>query len=752
MPAKEEIPLFTPKKGSSFYCVKPHLRRFSIQFYRMKKLLTGVVLCATIASYAQEKKFNDTTYLQPVEVNAVRADTKAPFAKTNLTKKEIEKSNLGQDLPFLLNQTPGVVINSDAGNGVGYTGIRIRGTDATRINVTLNGIPYNDAESQGTFFVDLPDFASSINSIQIQRGVGTSSNGAGAFGGTINLATNELNKKGFIEFNNSYGSFNTFKNTIKFGSGLLGKHFTIDGRTSIVKSDGYIDRAKSNLNAFYISPAYTDDKQSLRLNIFSGKEKTYQAWNGVPEYLLDNDRTYNSSGTEKPGEPYGNEVDHYIQTHYQLFYNRKFNNNWKGNIAAFLTRGKGYYEQYKAGESLSKYGLPDYNDGTTTITETDIVRRLWLDNYFYGSIFSLQYKKDKTQLTFGGGWNEYDGDHYGEIIWAAVQPAVPHNYRWYDVPATKKDLSFYTKWTQQLHKNWQSFIDLQYRNVAIDINGFRDNPTLELSKNYSFFNPKVGITFTKNNWQAYASFAMAAKEPNRDDFEAGLTQLPKAEKLNDIELGVEKRTSTYGFGATLYYMSYKDQLVVSGKINDVGAYTRINIPRSYRTGIELEGNTKINKWMNIAANIAFSENKIKNFTEYLDDYDNGGQQTKFYKKTDIALSPAVVGGGSINFIPVKNAEINLISKYVSKQYLDNTSQDSRSLNEYFVQDIRLSYLLEGKVLKATNFILQLNNVFGKKYEPNGYTFSYIYGGELTTENFYFPMARFNFMLGVNIRF
>lgn len=396
--------------------------------------------------------------------------------------------------------------------------------------------------------------------------------------------------------------------------------------------------------------------------------------------------------------------------------------------------------------------MPDYNDGGTIITETDLVRRLWLDNYFYGGIFSLQYKKDKTQLTFGGGWNEYDGDHYGEVIWAKVQPAVPNNHKWYDVPATKKDLSFYTKWTQQLHKNWQSFVDLQYRNVAIDINGFRENPTIALDKNYSFFNPKVGITFTKNNWQAYASFAMAAKEPNRDDFEAGLNQLPKAEKLNDIELGIAKRTPNYGFGATLYYMSYKDQLVVSGKINDVGAYTRINIPHSYRAGIELQGNTKINSWMNVAANISFSENKIKDFTEYLDDYDNGGQQTKFYKKTDIALSPAVVSSGSINFIPVKNAEINLISKYVSKQYLDNTSQDSRSLDAYFVQDIRLSYLVEGKVLKATNFILQLNNVFGRRYEPNGYTFSYIYGGELATENFYFPMARFNWMLGVNIRF
>lgn len=749
MPAKEEMLPFMLLLSIGTYSVDS-----AYIFGIMKKLLIATICCNTaMVLYAQQdKKFNDTAYLQPVEINAVRADSKAPFTKTNISKKDIEIMNLGQDLPFLLNQTPGTVINSDAGNGIGYTGIRIRGNDATRINVTLNGIPYNDAESQGTFFVDLPDFASSVNSIQIQRGVGTSSNGAGAFGGTLNLTTNEFNPKGFIEFNNSAGSFNTFKHTLKFGSGLLGRHFTIDGRSSIINSNGYIDRAKTRLNAFYISPAYTDEKNSLRLNIFSGKEKTYQAWNGVPGYLLETNRTYNSSGTEKPGAPYADENDNYLQTHYQLFYTRKINTYWKGNIAFFLTRGKGYYEQYKADESLSDYGLPDYNDGTTTITAIDIVRKLWLDNYFYGSIFSLQYKKEKTQVTFGGGWNQYDGGHYGEITWAAVQAAVPANHKWYDVPATKKDLSFYTKWTRQLTNKWQSFIDLQYRNVAIDIHGFRDNPIIELAKKYNFFNPKFGITYTNNSWQLYTSFAMAAKEPNRDDFEAGTTTLPKAERLYDFELGVEKKRAAYGFGATLYYMRYKDQLIVNGKINDVGAYTRVNIPNSYRAGIELQGNTRINAWINIAANISFSENKIKRFTEYLDDYDNGGQQSKFYKKTNIAFSPSVVSGTTVNFIPVKNAGISLLGKYVSRQYLDNTSQRSRSLDPFFVQDIRMNYQVKGKLVKEANFILQLNNIFSKRYEPNGYTFSYIYGGEIVTENFYFPMAGFNWMLAINLKF
>jgi iron complex outermembrane receptor protein len=421
-------------------------------------------------------------------------------------------------------------------------------------------------------------------------------------------------------------------------------------------------------------------------------------------------------------------------------------------MAAFLTRGKGYYEQYKAQESFSDYGLPDHNNGTTTITETDLVRQLWLDNYFYGTIFSLHYQKNKTQLIFGGGYNAYDGKHYGRIKWTAVQAAIPTNYRWYDLTAYKKDLSVYNKWIQQWSSNWQSFVDVQFRNIDYKIHGFRYNPSLEINEKYSFLNPKLGITYTNKKWQAYVSYALAGKEPNRDDFEAGNTQQPKAERLHDLELGFEKKGSTYSFGANIYYMYYQNQLVLTGKINDVGAYTRINIPKSYRTGIELQGKTKISNWMNMAANITFSENKIKNFTEYLDDYDNGGQQTKFYSKTDISYSPSIIAGCSINFIPVKNGEISLISKYVGRQYLDNTSKKSRSLNPYYLQDIRLSYLIAHKIFKETNLMLQLNNVFDKKYEPNGYSFSYIYGGDVATENFYFPMAGFNFMVGVNLKF
>ncbi len=720
----------------------------------MKKLLfSGAVLAFVLTCTAQAtKKFNDTSFIQPVEVTAIRAGEKAPFAKVTLSKKEIEKNNIGQDLPFILNQTPSVVINSDAGNGVGYTGIRIRGTDASRINVTLNGIPYNDAESQGTYFVDLPDIASSANSIQVQRGVGTSSNGAGSFGGSINLSTNELNEKMYTEINNSFGSYNTWKNTLKFGSGILGKHFTIDGRLSRISSNGYIDRAATNLKSFYFSTAWTDKKNSIRLNIFSGKEKTYQAWNGVPESYLKTDRTYNISGQEQPGSPYPNETDNYTQTHYQLFYNHQFNPYWKANAAVFLTKGKGYYEEYRANQALSDYGLPSYIVGKDTTTNTDLVRRLWLDNNFYGSIFSFQYKKNNTELTIGGGWNKYDGKHYGEIIRAVVQPAVPLNYRYYgDLPAHKTDLSLYTKFTRQLTEHWQVFADMQVRSIHYTINGFEDNPALLIKNSYTFYNPKVGVTYNNNNWQLYASYARAEKEPNRDDLEANQTEEPKQEELNDFEAGIEKKEKGFSFGANLFYMKYHNQLVLIGNINNVGAYTRTNIPNSYRAGIEIQGNAIVNRYLNVGANLSLSQNKIKNFTEIIDDYDNGNTITNSYKKTDISFSPGVVGSSNINLLPVKHVEVSFINKYVGRQYLDNTSKLSRSMDPYYVQDVRLSYTFAaGKIFKATTLMLQLNNIFNKKYVANGYTFSY-YSGGLTTENYYYPMAPFNCMAGLNIR-
>lgn len=687
-----------------------------------------------------------TVYLEPLEISSVRASDKAPFTKTNISKNEIAKINLGQDLPFILNQTPSVTTTTDAGNGVGYTGIHIRGTDATRINVTLNGIPFNDAESLGTYFVDLPDIISSANSIQIQRGVGTSTNGAGAFGATINISTNEINKKAYAETDNSFGSFNTWKNTIKLGSGLIGNHFTIDARLSRITSDGYIDRAFSHLKSFYTSAAYISNKNTLRLNIFSGKEKTYQAWYGIPFDSLQTNRGYNPAGTEKPGTPYNNQTDNYTQTHYQLFFDHDFSNKWKFNTALFLVRGKGYYEEYKAQQNLSDYNLND-----TSVT--DLVRRLWLDNYFYGQIFSLRYKTKKDELTIGGSWNKYDGKHYGTLVWSEVK--IPNNYQYYYFPATKTDENIYAKWMHSLNTKWNTFADVQYRHVLHNMKGFEDNPDLFIKRDFNFFNPKAGISYNYYGWNAYLSYALAHKEPNRDDFEAGLQQQPNAETLHDFEAAIERKNKTYNFSATFYYMLYKDQLVLTGKINDVGSYTRINVPNSYRAGIELQAGAVIAPWLNVNANATFSRNKIKSFTEYLDQYDADfnytGQQSIQHKNSDISFSPGTIAAATITFIPVKNMQLNFLSKYISKQYLDNTENENRKLNSYFTEDVRVNYSLHKKLFNQIDFIIAVNNIFNKLYQPNANTYPYMYDGSVVNDNYYYPAATTNFMIGVNVR-
>ena len=746
-------------------------------YYEFKGLKTNGLYNVVVEHVSMQKRTievnatNDVTtanvslsnyayFLEPLEIKSLRASDKAPFAKTNITARELTKSNIGPDLPFLLNQTPSVVINSDAGNGIGYTGIRIRGSDATRINTTINGIPYNDAESQGTYFVDLPDIASSVNSIQIQRGVGTSSNGAGAFGASLNLSTNEFNEKPYGEINNSYGSFNSWKNTVKAGTGLINDHFTVDARVSGVSSNGYIDRASTDMKSLYLSTAYISKKSTVRFNFITGKEKTYQAWNGVPESLLATDRTYNSSGTEKPGEPYANETDNYIQDHYQLFFNHSFNDYLSFNTGLFLSKGRGYYEQYKgvaaetaagatSATSFATYGLPNPVFGNDTLTNTDLVRQLWLVNSYYGQIFSLQYKRNSNQFTLGGGWNQYNGEHYGSIIWAEV--GVPKDYRYYDLNAVKKDVNIYSKWQHSLSRHVDLYADVQYRNVHYTMNGFEDNPTMTVSRNFSFVNPKAGITYTNNGFQAFLSYALGNKEPNRDDFEAGAGHQPKAETLHDFELGLEKRSSRFSYGATGYYMLYKNQLILTGQINDVGAYTRVNVPNSYRMGVELQGKANIATWINAGANLTLSRNKINHSDEYVDDYDNGGQILIKHKNSDISFSPSVIGGLTVNLLPIKNGEISLLSKYVSRQYMDNTEDLARSLHAYYVQDVRFTYTIKNKLFNEWSLIASVYNVLNKKYEPNGYTYSYIYGNKTTTENYYFPMAGTNFMAGINIK-
>ncbi len=750
---------------------------------KMKRIaLTGCVIFTTIASFAQVADTSATTStdsfyaLSPVEVRSIRASEKAPFAKSNLTAAQIAKVNTGQDLPFILNQLPSVVVNSDAGTGVGYTGLRIRGTDATRINITLNGIPFNDAESQGSFFVNTPDFISSVNSIQVQRGVGTSSNGTGAFGATVSLSTNQVNRTAYAELNNTYGSFNTWKNTVKVGSGLINDHFTLDARLSRISSDGYIDRASSDLQSFYLSGAYVSDRSTLRFNVFSGKEKTFQAWNGIPEAKLKGDADallthyYNNVGSiyftsadssnlfgankYKYNLPmYKNETDNYRQTHYQLFFDHRLNERWTFNVATFLTRGIGYYENYKYGESFADYGLPDLVINGDSTTGTDLVRQKWLDNYFYGQIASLQYTKGNDQFSFGGGWTVYDGNHHGDVIWAKY--GFDKDFRYYDLDAKKHDANAYAKWQHQLDQHWSFFADMQYRHVKHTMNGFEDNPSLVIDRRFDFLNPKAGLTYNKNGWQAFISYAQAGKEPNRDDFEAGLLNQPKKETLHDVEAGIEKRKSRYLLSATFYYMKYDDQLVLTGQVNDVGAYTRTNVPSSYRAGVELQAAWQFNRYINVAGNFTLSRNKIDKYTEYLDEYDASfdyvGQHTEAHRHTDIAFSPDVTGGLVLNVLPVRNLEVSLISKYVSDQYLDNTQSDARKLDGFYTQDARVIYTLHNRIFNNWSINAQVNNVFNKHYQPNGYTYGYLYDGSLVTENFYFPMAGTNFSVGLNIR-
>ena len=698
------------------------------------------------------KKDSNTKYtdsirsLPPLEIKAIRVSEQAPFAKTNISKAQIALNNVGQDLPFLLENTPSVVVHADAGIGVGYTGIRIRGTDATRINFTLNGIPYNDPESMGTFFVNIPDFGSSVNSIQIQRGVGTSTNGAGAFGASVNLMTNEYNPASYLSLQNTAGSFNSFKNNLVFGSGLIQNKFTIDGRISSITSDGFIDRANSNLKSFFLSGTYWGDNASLRLNVFSGKEKTYQAWYGVPQELLATNRTYNPAGTEKAGAPYDNQTDNYTQTHYQLFYNKNMKGNWKWNTAFYLTKGKGYYEEYKAGIDFSDYNIDI--TGKMNIP-ADLVRRRWLDNEFYGQIAALSYVDSLNDLTIGGGWSVYDGLHFGTLPYLNKMFA-PDNYRYYDNDALKKEMNTYVKWERRLSKKVKSFIDLQYRNVQHQMNGFTKNTDLVIERKFDFFNPKMGLTYQAKKIFYYTSVAVANKEPNRDDFEASAIEQPRREQLIDWETGFEFKKPKYAINANVYYMDYKDQLVLTGKINDVGAYTRTNVPKSYRAGIELQFKYALNKKISSSYNITLSQNKIKEFTEYIDDYDSYTQLTVQHKNTNIALSPSLSYNRTLNWKPNDKLSFFWTTKYTSKQFLDNTQNKDRILDAYFINDINAHWTILNKPKFTMLLQVYANNVLDVQYAPNGYTYSYIYDKSLTTSNNFYPMAGRNYWISLKI--
>ncbi len=710
-----------------------------------KTLLTVIIInCSLIIVNAQDS--TSIRQLNEVVVNATRANQKTGMAFTNVYQKDIKKVNLGQDMPFLLNQLPSVVVTSDAGAGVGYTGIRIRGTDPTRINVTLNGIPYNDSESQGTFWVNMPDFASSAQSIQVQRGVGTSTNGAGAFGASININTLGYEQDAFGETNVSVGSFNTLKTNVMASTGLLNGHFVVDARLSKISSDGYIDRAASDLKSFYVSAGYYGKDNFVRLNVFSGKEKTYQAWEGVPERLLKTNRTFNSY-------TYDNQVDDYQQDHYQLISSFKLSKNWTFNPTLHYTKGRGFYEQFRERQSFANYGLPNVIIGRDTIKRTDLVRRKWLDNDFYGATYSLDYNSNKKfSANIGGGWNKYDGDHFGEIIWAKNASTSNIRYRWYESNSIKTDFNIYTKGYYQVSEALNFFADLQYRTVSYDIKGVNDDRTdITQQSTYQFFNPKFGVNYQMSKTSSvYASYAVGNKEPSRQDF-IDNAQAPLAETLRDLEIGYRTAGEKLSFDANFYYMNYKNQLVLTGQVNDVGNAIRVNVPESYRAGLELMANWKFaSKWA-LSANTTFSQNKINNFTETIVNYDGDANQINNLSKTDISFSPNFIAGGQLSYNPAKNVELAWMPKYVSKQFMDNTSDDNRSLDAFFVNDIRASYSIKPKLVKELTFSLLVNNIFNHLYESNGYTYSYIADRQTITENFYYPQAGTNFLLAVRVR-
>jgi iron complex outermembrane recepter protein len=685
---------------------------------------------------------------EEVFVNATRAGDHTPLAFTTITSEDISKNNIAQDIPFLLGYTPSLVVSSDAGTGVGYTNINIRGTDVKRINVTIDGVPVNDAESHGVWWVDLPDLASSADNIQIQRGVGTSTNGAGAFGATINFQTTDMNREPYAEINSSYGSFNTSKNTLSFGTGLINKKFAIDARLSKIWSDGYIDRAFSDLKSFYVSGTLYGETSILKLMIISGVEHTYQAWDGVPKDSLSTHRTFNPYS-------YKNETDNYWQDNYRLLYSKKMDSNLTGNVALYYTRGKGYYENLVQNSKFSSFNLPDAIFNSDTISSSDFVTQRWLKNDFYGFTYSVNYRKDKISAVIGGGWNQYLGDHFGDIVWAKTITFNGESYQWYKGTGNKKDLNTFLKINYSLTNKLNLFADLQFRNINYSIGGFDEYLKDVTQKHkYNFFNPKAGLVFNFDKKQkSYISFGISQREPARDDFtDADPGKTPVPEKLFDYEAGYEFHSSNVTLKGDIYYMYYLDQLILTGEINNVGSTILTNISKSYRKGIEIETEVRILKNLSWYENFTFSRNIIPVYTDLTDNWDTSLQEQNILRNKTISFSPSLTASSVIDYYPFKAFHISLNTKYVGKQYIDNTQNEERMLNAYLVQNISFRYTIENKIFKELNFQFVINNLFDNKYETNAWVYKYIEGGSLHAMDGYFPQAGINYMFKVGLKF
>ena len=737
---------------------------------------------------AQSQTDSSKITLDEFEVTTTRVGEQSPVAHENISKEEIEANNHGVDLPILLDQATSIVTTSDAGAGVGYTGIRVRGTDATRINVTVNGIPFNDAESQGVYWVNMPDISSSTDDIQIQRGVGASTTGASAFGASVNLSTlstiNSQNPYG--EISNSFGSFNTLKNTVKLGTGLIDGKWNFEGRLSRVASDGFIDRASSNLNSYYLSGSYLGEKTSIQAVAFSGQEVTYQAWNGIPLSFLE--ESYSDSGQTYNPYEYENEVDNYNQSHYQLHFTNKPNKNLKLNASLHYTRGKGYFEQYKgigqnaslnsySQESLLDYGLENViTSSGDTISKTDLIRRRWLDNHFYGIVYSAEYFGKNFQFTLGGGANQYLGGHYGEVIWSQYASNGNIRHRYYDNDATKNDINVYGKLNYDLNSDLSAYVDLQQRIVTYDFTGLdQDGGELDQTSEMSFFNPKVGFNYSLNEKTSLYAFAgVGNKEPSRDDFtESTPNDRPSHESLLDIEIGCRYFSKKISFSANFYNMQYNNQLILTGELNDVGSAVRVNIPNSYRRGIELTGSFQLMDKLLWRLNATFSENKIAEFKEFIDNWDTGVKDSVTHTNTNIAFSPSIIGGSQLIFTAFNSVEngkldLALVSKYVGDQFIDNTSSEYAKLDAYIVNDFRVSYTVKTKLFKEVVISSWIRNLSNQNYISNAWVYRFNTSSDPTTYDPYanaegsgtnsynqigaFNQAGTNFFVGLNLKF
>ncbi len=726
----------------------------------MKKKLTNplfaLALCvgAQMTSFGQEQKLNDSihnTSLDEIVLSAVKIDDKTPIAYSNLSKKALAARNLGQDIPSMMSYMTSVVTTTDAGNGVGYSSFRVRGSDATRVNVTLNGIPYNDGESQGSFWVNMPDFTSSVQSLQLQRGVGTSTNGSAAFGASLNLKTDDYSHDANGEISNSFGSYNTRKSTVKFSTGLMNNKFEIAGRLSDMHSDGYIDRADSKMKSYYLQGVYVGNSSLVKAIVFGGKQKTYQAWNGVDQADIDKyGRRYNPAGKYKDDEGnvqfYNNETDNYIQNHYQLHWSERWSDRWTSNVSLHYTKGDGYYENYKKNQKFKEYGFaPIIVDGKE-VNRTDLIRRKGLDNHFYGMVFTTNYQTDDLSLSMGGGANKYEGDHFGQVLWTKEPVAHSYKQEYYRDSSVKTDMNFFTKATWQFTDKFSLFGDLQYRRVTYETTSLEIG---NLNENFIFFNPKAGLTYQANeDNQLYFSYARANREPNRTDYkERKLDVLPKAERLDDFELGWRFRNERATVNVNAFYMKYKDQLVVTGDLNDVGAAVRENSKDSYRLGIEIDANVKVLDKLYWNPSITISSNKNKNFEYFWEG------ERKNFGTTAIAFSPDFVASNALTYLPVKGMSVSLLTKFVGEQYMSNIETANSKLDSYFVNDLSATYEFPIKGwVKSIGVSVLANNIFNVKYISNGYYWTDYDGTSMMDGAGYYPQAEFNILAGLTIKF